>query len=178
MGKGKDIALSASKHIAFIAVAAATLVIGKLALSFVPNIEVVTTLVIVYAYVFGWDCIGATTIFCILDVVLYPPSPDVIIAYFIYWNALAAVVALIKTLGARSEYIYLLTGVVMTLLFGLITTLCSHIVIGLPFLPTYVAGIPFYVLQVISTLVFTGIGFRPLTKVLQRIRSGFYKTNS
>lgn len=175
MSKTKDIAVTASKHITLIAVCAATLVVGKLALSFIPNIEVVTTLIVVYAYVFGCDALGATTVFCALDIIIYPPSLDVIISYFIYWNALAGVIILIKALGANREYAFIAAAVAMTALFGLLTSFMAHVVLGLPFLPTYLAGIPFYVAQIISTLVFMSVGFNPLRRCLEKVRTGIYK---
>ena len=94
MGKARNITISASKHAAVIAACAATLIVGKFVLSFIPNIEVVTTLVAVYAFVFGFDCLGATAVFCLADLILYPPSLDVAVSYFIYWNLLALIVAL------------------------------------------------------------------------------------
>lgn len=156
---------------------AATLVAGKLALSFVPNIEVVTTLVVVYAFVFGFDALGSAFVFCLLDIIIYPPSLDVIISYFIYWNALAAVIIIIRALGARSEYLYLLAAVIMTALFGVLTSFVSHLVAGLPFIATYLAGIPFYIAHIVSTVVFMFAGFKPLTKVLAKIKQGLYKNS-
>ena len=147
---------------------------GKFVLSFIPNIEVVTTLVAVYAFVFGFDCLGATAVFCLADLILYPPSLDVAVSYFIYWNLLALIVALMSR-KIKSEYVYLLTAIVMTVLFGLLTTLMSHLIIGLPFVATYLAGIPFYVMQIASTLVFMSVGFKPLTKVLVKLRVGLFK---
>ncbi len=174
MGKARNITISASKHAAVIAACAATLIVGKFALSFIPNIEVVTTLVTVYAFVFGFDCLGATVVFCFADLILYPPSPDVAISYFIYWNLLALIVALMSR-KIKSEYVYLIAALVMTALFGVLTTLMSHLIIGLPFAVTYLAGIPFYVMQIVSTLVFMSVGFKPLTKVLVKLRDGLFK---
>lgn len=172
MNKNNPILVS-SRHIVLVAMMSATLVAGKFALSFIPNVEIVTSLIIIYAFVFRWDAVGATLIFCTLDIILYPPSLDVVISYYIYWDALCLAVITLRSLGVTGEIPYLVTGIVMTALFGLLTTLMSHIVFGIPYWPMYLAGIPFYVTQILSTLVFMLFGFKPLTKLLTRLNASF-----
>lgn len=159
---------SLSKTIAQIAVMAALLIIGKFALQFVPNIEVVTTFVMVFAYVFGYKTIFATLVFCAIDTILYPLSLDVTVSYFIYWNLLAAVTAAARKLGAESLVVYLVIGLVMTFFFGVLTSFFYYLFFSVSFWAVYAAGLVFYVLHMFSTFVFLTVGFRPLTSTLNK----------
>lgn len=170
----KTITVKASKNLALVSVMSATLVTGKVVLSFVPNIEVVTTLLVVYAFVFGMRAVFASLVFCICDVFIYPPSLDVAISYFVYWNALALAVVLLKRLGAKEDYHYILLALFFTAAFGVLTTFFSHLIVGVPFIPTYFAGIPFYAAHLISTLVFMLAGFKPLSSVLEKLNGGIF----
>lgn len=160
---------SRALSVARVAIMAALLIVGKFALQFVPNIEVVTTLVVVFAYTFGFKAVFATLIFCTLDMVLYPFSLDVAIANFIHWDVLALVVAIVRRTGAESLATYLLIALVMTLLFGVLTSALFSLVFGTPFVAVYLAGLLFYGLHLFSTLAFMTVGFKPLTRVLAKI---------
>ena len=72
-----------AKRLALAGMMAALLIVGKYVLSFIPNVEVVTTLIICYSCIFGFDGVIATLIFCTADIFLYPPSLDVIVSYYI-----------------------------------------------------------------------------------------------
>lgn len=165
--------ITAAGRIALTAVMSALLILGKLALSFIPNIEVVTTLIIVFAYVFDWQAIFATLIFCLCDMIIYPFSIDVAISYFIYWNLLAAAAVVMRKCGVTSSAWYLLLGLVMTALFGVITSAATAIVFNLSFAAIYLSGLLFYALHVFSTLVFMNVAFSPLVKLLEKIKRAF-----
>ena len=57
--------------LALIAIMSATLEAGKLALAFIPNVEIVTLLCGVYGYVFGFYGIIATYIFLTIKIKCY-----------------------------------------------------------------------------------------------------------
>ena len=161
---------NSAKRIARVAVMSATLIVGKFMLAFIPNIEVVTTLVVVFAFVFKYECVFATLVFCTADAFIYPPTIDVIISYFIYWNLLSILVATLSELKVKKFSVYLVVGLIMTALFGVITSLLYSLFYGVNFFAIYVAGLYFYALQIVSTLVFMLVGFKPLTKVLLKIK--------
>ena len=108
--------------------------------------------------------------FCTADAFIYPPTLDVIISYFIYWNLLSILVATLSELNVKNFSAYLIVGLVMTMLFGVITSLMNSLFYGVNFYAIYVAGLYFYALQIISTLVFMLVGFKPLTNVLIKIK--------
>lgn len=163
--------LKSAKRIAFAGVMGALLVVGKFALSFIPNVEVVTTLLIAYCFVFGFDGVVASLVFCTFDVILYPPSIDVVISYYIYWNLLAITVAILKELNVKNFIYYFVTACVYTVLFGVITSLFNSLFFGVPFGAVYIAGLYFYAIHIVSTAVFMIVGFTPITKILEKIKS-------
>ncbi len=162
---------NSAKVVARIALMSASLVAGKFALSFIPNVEVVTTLIIVYGVVFGYESVFATLIFCTLDIFIYPPSLDVIISYYIYFDLLAIISATMSNLEVENKYAYLVLGVFMTALFGVITSFFYSLLFGAPFFAVYLAGLLFYAVHIISTLVFMLVGFTPLVKILTKIKN-------
>lgn len=159
-----------AKRIAFAGVMGALLVVGKFALSFIPNVEVVTTLLVAFCFVFGFDGVIASLIFCTADVILYPPSLDVIVSYYIYWNLLAITVAILKELGVKSFIPYFTVAIIFTLLFGVITSFFNSLFYGVNFGAVYLAGLYFYAIHLLSTTVFMIVGFTPITKVLFKIK--------
>lgn len=168
-GKKQKPVVSPARRVTRIATMSALLIVGKLALSFVPNVEVVTTLTLVFACVFGYWAVAATTVFCIADMLLYPFAIDVAVAYFVYWNALALVAAAISRRGATETWVYIIVGAVGTVAFGLLTTLTHTIVYSTPFWAVYASGLAFYAIQLIGSTAFTLVGFKLLCKVLSKL---------
>ena len=78
------------KTIATVGVMAATLECGKLVLSFLPNIEVVSILTALYGFVFGWAGVLAAFIFVMIEPLIWGFGPW-FITYLIYWPLLAFV---------------------------------------------------------------------------------------
>lgn len=161
--------VSPARAITETAVMSAMLVIGKLALSFIPNVEVVTTLTILFGVCFGLRAVAASVVFCTADMFLYAFSLDVAISYYLYWPLLCLSAAVLSALKVKSLYVYLIVALIGTLFFGLLTSLVFSLLYGVPFIPVYVAGLPFYAFQLVSSLVFMLVGFNPLTKVLKKL---------
>ncbi len=169
----KEKSLKNSKNlpskIATTALMSALLVCAKLVLSFIPNIELVTLLTIVFAYSFGYRTAVATFAFCTLDIVLYPTSPDVIVAYYIYWNMLSITVATIRT-KVTSPAFYIALAVLFTFVFGIISTATYSLFYGVSFFTWYAAGLVYFAIHIASSLVTVAVGFIPLTRVLTNIK--------
>ncbi len=173
MKKPASFRLSPQK-IASIAFMSAMLIGGKFALSFVPNVEVVTLFTVVFSYVFGYMTMIATFVFCTIDFLIYPTSIDVIIAYYIYWQLLAYVVALCRK-KVSSPAFYTAVAVLGTFVFGVLTTATCAIFYKVNFFMWYASGIVFFAIHMISALVTVGVGFRPLTGVLSRLNAATLK---
>ena len=161
---------SPSKKIVRTAMLSAILVLGKLALSFIPNVEVVTACVLIFSFVFGFETLFATLVFCLLDMIIYSFSLDVALSYFTYWPLLALSGIIAKRLGAKNAYVYAILGVIGSLMFGIITSAYFSLVFKMPFLAHFLAGIPFYAIQMVSSLAFILIAFSPLCKILSKFK--------
>ncbi|MBO5889141.1 MAG: hypothetical protein J6Q58_03270 [Clostridia bacterium] len=167
--------VGSAKKIARIGVMSATLIVGKFALSFIPNVEVITTLIIVYGVVFGFESVFATLIFCTADVFIYPPSLDVIISYYVYFNSLSLLSATLSGIGIKNKSCYLAIAIVMTVLFGVITSFFYSLLFSVNFFGVYLAGLLYYAIHVVSTVVFMSVGFTPLKKILTKIKENGLK---
>ena len=114
--------MQTSKKIAVIALMSATLTGCKMAMSFIPNVEPVSILRALYAYVFGiYYALPCAIVFVTTETFIWGVNTWVI-SYFIYWPLLATVFSL---LGKRKARLWqtILTAVLMTLLFGVLTSL-------------------------------------------------------
>ena len=112
---------SVTKKIALVGIAAATVECGKLALAFLPNIEVVSLLIAIYGYVFGYIGVLAAVVFVLIEPLIWGFNSWVI-TYFIYWPALALVFCLLGRAKLHSRWIATGVAVGMTLLFGIISS--------------------------------------------------------
>ena len=145
--------------VSLVGIMAATVECGKLALSFLPNIEVVTLLIALYSYVFGWLGVLAALIFVIIEPLIYGFGSWVI-SYFIHWPAVAIVFLLLGRARVKSRIILASVAVILTLLFGVLTSLVD---IGLfsgffdnffyRFGIYYMRGIPFYAAQTVTNAI-------------------------
>ena len=171
-GKRRSIAY----RVALVGICAATIECGKLILTFLPNVEVVTLLTALYGYAFGvWGVISAVVFVCI-EPLIYGFGSWVI-SYFIYWPLVALVFMLLARLRARSRW--LLTGValVLTVFFGVLTSLVdTGLFLGYydrffyRFSITYMRGISFYMTMLITNAVAFPTLFPPLYRAVSRFR--------
>lgn len=154
--------------LALIAVMAATLEGGKLALAFLPNVEIVTLLCAIYGFVFGWSGMIATYIFVIIECFVWGINTWVL-TYFIYWPLLTFVFVLLGRFDIKNRFIATLCAVMMTIFFGVLSSLVdTGLLTGFyerfwyRFSIIYVRGISFYLVQIFCNLFLFLILFRPL----------------
>jgi len=160
----------------FVGIMAATLECGKLALSFLPNVEVVTLLLALYSYTFGWLGVAAALVFVAIEPLIYGFGSWVI-SYFIYWPLVALLFMLLGRRGVKSRLALTSAAVLLTVFFGVLTSLVE---IGLfsgffdnffsRFAIYYARGVVFYAVQTACNAVLFPLLFRPLSKKLGAIR--------
>ena len=165
--------------IAVSAMFAALLVGGKEALAALPNIEVVTLLVALCAYVWGPIVVfPAVNVFIAVDMAIWGVNTW-IISYFIHWNTVAIVFWLLGKVRFKQKVVEItvvtLVAAVLTTLFGVLTsavdTLVGYTGKGFfvdfdnfiaRFVSMYVAGGSFYVTQIVCNVVLFATAFMPL----------------
>lgn len=171
------------KKLVLIAVLGASLNVVKFALMYIPNVEAVTLFIVIYTYVFGLTTsIPATLVFCVIEGFLFGFDPSWLIAYFIHWPFIAVVAAFCKLLKIKFPLLIAVIIGLATALFGFQSTFIYYWTggaIGKPgwvdrYWMTYMAGIWFYVAEVASALVMITFLFKPLVKVLTKLKCKYY----
>ena len=163
------------------AVIAAMLLCVKEALRWtIPNIELVTVLVVVSAYAFSPKVsVFATFVFCTGEWLIYGFGYWVV-AYYIYWPLLAVASLSTKRIKKTALRCVLATllAVAFTAAFGALTTAVDCVFMwgfsrgfATYFPIIYLRGLvpyPFYIVHVASSAATVGFLFFPLTKALAR----------
>lgn len=157
-----------TKDIALIGVMTATISAAKMALSVVPNVELVTLLIILYALVFGRRVFYAVAVFVLLEGCLY--GFGIWWAAYVYiWPLLAALAFLFRKREAVWFWSIFAGG--YGLIFGALCAVPYFIVDGWHAAMTWwVAGIPYDLLHCVSNVVLCRILFGPLYRVLRKLQ--------
>lgn len=169
----------AAKKIALVGIAAATIECGKLALSFLPNVEVVTLLTALYGYVFGLYGVLASVIFVCIEPLIWGVNTWIVL-YFVYWPLVSIVFLVFGKIGLKNRWLLASAAVFLTAFFGLLSALID---VGLfsgyfdnflyRFSIYYLRGIPFYIAQIVTNAVLFPLLFEPLAEKLGIIRKRF-----
>ena len=176
--KRRGAGFGTARRIALVGIMAATVECGKLALASIPNVEVVTLLLGLYSYVFGWLGICSAIVFVCIEPLIWGVGTWVV-SYFIYWPLLALTFMILGRMRLRNRFALAGIAVALTVFFGVLTSLVD---VGLfsgafdrffvRFGIYYMRGIPFYLAQTICNAVLFVSVFPFLSKKLQRVRVG------
>lgn len=99
------------KEMVLVALLSAILVISKEILAFLPNIELVSFLIIIFSRHFKLkNTFMIVNVFCLLQIVLYGIG-DWTIMYFIMWNGLAFVSMKLKDKLKKADQLAVLSGI-------------------------------------------------------------------
>ena len=167
---------SAAQSTALVGIMAATVECAKLALASIPNVEVVTLLTALYAYVFGALGIIATVIFVCIEPLIWGFG-SWMVSYFIHWPLVAIIFLFLGRMRVKNRFILTGVAVLLTAWFGVLTSLVD---VGLftgyldnfafRFSILYMRGIPFYVTQVVCNAILFPLLFPFLAKKLALVK--------
>ncbi len=173
----------AIKDIVLTALAAALLSAGKQALASIPNIEVVTLFIMLYAACFKPQiAFLATQIYIFIEIFIWGINTWVF-AYLIHWNLLALFTFfLARVFKVKNRFVYLGYTIVMTALFGVLTSAIDALVgwgkTGLSFFTLfsaiYVRGIYFYIVHVVGNAAINLTLFAPMRDLLTKLMIKYY----
>ncbi|MBR2677226.1 MAG: hypothetical protein IKE28_09995 [Solobacterium sp.] len=151
-----------------IAVMTAVLEAAKFALNAVPNVELVTLLLIVYTKQFGWkDSLIVSLLFATIESMWWGISIWTV-TYFYVWPILVFLTAGIKEEG--SVWPYCLLSAVFGLLFGMLCALVTLVTSGWnAAVAWWIAGIPFDLIHGVSNFVICFLLYKPLRTALSHI---------
>ena len=172
-----------TKDIVLTALAAALLSAGKQALAAIPNVEVVTLLIMLYAACFKPQiAFTATAVFILIECFIWGIHTWVI-AYLIHWNFVAfATFLLARVFKVKNRFIYLAFTILVTAVFGVLTTAIDALLgagkngwtFSRIFVVTYMRGIYFYIVHVVGNAAFNITLFAPMRDLLNKLMVKYY----
>ena len=153
------------KDIALISIALAMLEVSKFALSFIPGVEIVSLLFIIYTLFFKEKIFYILTTFYLLEGILYGFG----IWWFMYIYIWAILVILTYAFrNKKSIWFWSVLSGIFGLLFGLLCCPVYYITGGINMtISWWIAGIPTDIIHCISNFIVCLILFKPLNKVLK-----------
>lgn len=162
------------RDIALIGILSATITAGKLALSFIPNIEIVTFLMVIYTIVFGLKkTFLASVIFSTTEILIYGLSTW-LLGYYIVWPLLILVTDLFNK-KYKSEYVYAGISALWGYAFGFFFAIIESIFYGKAYGLTYwISGIPFDLIHGTSNFIIALVLFEPVINILNRLKQSYY----
>lgn len=161
------------KDIVLIGILSASLTAGKLALSFIPNVEIVTLLLIVFTLSLGIRRgLLIAIVFATTEILIYGFSTWVLLYYFI-WPLLVVITGLLGKL-IKSEYGYAILAAIFGLCFGLFAAINESIFYGLAYgLVYWTKGLVFDLVHGVSNFIIVLLLFKPLNKFISKQISSF-----
>lgn len=156
-----------AKDITLIAILSASLTAGKLVLSVVPNVEIVTFLLITFTVLFGFKrALITSLVFVTTEVMLYGFGTWIIGYYFI-WPLLIILTHFLQKFF-DSEYVFASLAGIYGLSFGFLFALFESIFYGIEYGIVYwIRGIPFDILHGLSNFIVAIILYKPVTKTIK-----------
>ena len=165
-----------SVKIALVGIMAAIVECGKLALSFIPNVEVVTLFLALFSYAFGSLGLLSAIIFVCIEPLIWGFGTWVF-SYLIYWPMVALVFFVFGRLKIKNRFIITAAVILLTFFFGILSSLVD---IGLlsgffdnfwyRFGIYYARGVVFYVVHIVSNAVIFFLLFPFLLERIGKIK--------
>lgn len=155
------------RDIAIIGMMGAILIAVQVILSFLPNIELVSLLVILYSLIFGRKAIYIIYVFVFVEGLLYGIGLWWL-NYLYVWTILFIIVMLLRKL--HSAFLWAVISAGFGICFGALCSIPYFITGGIASgLAYWVSGIPFDITHGISNFIITLVLFYPLYSILDKI---------
>ncbi len=156
------------RDIVMIAMLSAILFAAQVALRLIPNVELVTVLIILYTILFGRKTLYIIYIFVFLEGLIYGIGP--------WWYGYLYVWAILYFIARlnRNKYSPLLWAIISGgygLIFGGLFAIINLFTMGIPgAVAFWIAGIPFDVIHCVSNFIITLCLFLPLHNVIKQLQ--------
>ena len=138
---------------------------AKYVMSFLPNIEPVSLMVMLFAVVFGWKWVYPVYLYVLMEVLFYGISLWNI-NYLYIWAVLAVAAMFLKNMKHPVGWA-MLSGV-FGLLFGALCGIVDIFIGGFGYAVTkWVSGIPFDIAHCAGNFVIALLLFKPMRKLLE-----------
>lgn len=148
----------------------AILYIVKVALEFIPNVELVSFLTVIFSLVFGAETYIAVTVFNLFELIQWGFGTWWI-SYVYVWPLLVTVTLLLRKLIREEFLIWAVVSGGFGLIFGALFS-ALYLVIGMPSyaLSYFISGLPWDVWHCIANFVIMLVLGKPVYKVLLKLK--------
>lgn len=145
----------------------------QVVMGFLPNIEPVSLLVMLFAVVFGWKALYPVYIFVVMEILFYGFSLWNV--YYLYvWTILAVAAILLRKM--EHPVAWALLSAVFGLLFGALCGIVDVFIGGFSYAAAkWVSGIPFDIAHCVGNFVIALVLFVPLRKLLTKLYGAMSK---
>ena len=173
MNPGTDGKLFSIRDLAILGMMVAALEAVKRALDFLPNVELVTLLFIVFTLYYGRKTLLAALTFTLLETFFWGVH-NWVIMYLYIWPLLILIVH--YTRKHAGHFFYCMLSAVFGLLFGAMCSL-PYLIAGGPgaAFAWWIAGIPYDIIHCVSNFLLCLILYKPLTAAMNRIQNSEVK---
>ncbi len=143
--------------------------VSKHALDFLPNIELVSFLFIMFSLMFGWRVLALTWAFTAIEA-FYFGAGVWVITYCYVWPLLVIVVLLTKKLGKQNPWFYAILSGAYGLFFGFLCSIYTLVIGGFAMqFSWWVAGIPYDIVHGIGNFFICLFLFKPTLVILKKV---------
>lgn len=155
------------KNIALLGVMIAILEVAKNALAFLPNVELVTLLIIIYALYLGKLTFFVVPAFILIEGCIYGFGLWWIM-YLYTWPFLAVLTMIFRK--QKSVWFWSILSGLFGLFFGALSAIPYIFISGIEgAFAWWIAGIPFDITHCISNFILCLVLFKPLNNVMKRM---------
>ena len=156
-----------ARQIVILGLMTALLLVAQVGLSFLPNIELVALLIIVYTMVFRRKVFLIIYTFVLLEGLIFGFGTWWF-SYLYVWSVLALLAWCFREM--ESPLGWAILNAAFGLMFGALTAIVNLFISGIGGMVSYwVAGIPFDLLHCAGNFVTALVLFKPLTALLKRL---------
>jgi energy-coupling factor transport system substrate-specific component len=158
------------QEIALLGFMTATLSLGKRVLAFIPNVEIVSFLIIIYTLLFGFKVLWAVFAFVLLEIFSYGLGIWTVM-YLYIWPLLFFLTLLFRKI--RNPIFWSLLSGVFGISFGFFCAL-PYLFIGGPYMmyAWWLSGLPWDVTHGVANFFICLTLFIPITSLLKKLQSG------
>lgn len=140
---------------------------GKYVMSFLPNIEPVSLMVMLFAVTFGWKCLYPIYVYVVMEILFYGISLWNL-NYLYIWAVLALGAYLMRRQGGVLPWA-ILSGA-FGLFFGVLCGIVDVFIGGFGYAAAkWVSGIPFDIAHCAGNFVIALLLFKPLRELLEKL---------
>lgn len=160
-----------------IALLSAILYVSKVALEFLPNVELVTFLVIIYTLVFAKEAFLIVTVFNFFELIQWGVG-SWWITYLYVWPLLCLITLLLKKLLKEEFLMWSIVAGMFGLVFGSMFALVYIPVDPAYALAYWISGLPWDVWHGVWNFVLMAVLGKPVYHLLKKIKTDYGKGNT